>query len=82
MSALQVLEKFMLDDIAAGLSRVSFEGDENLLDKAIIDSLGIMKLIIFIEDTFKIKVDDAEIVPENFQSLNNMVHFVQQKGAE
>jgi acyl carrier protein len=82
MNTLEILEKFMLDQIAAGLGRVSFEADEDLLGQGIIDSLGIMKLVVFIEDTFNIKVDDAEIVPEHFQSLNSMATFVRQKGVE
>lgn len=82
MSTLDILGKFMLEHIVAGFGRESFEPDEDLLDQGIIDSLGIMKLIVFIEDTFNLKIDDWEIVPENFQSLNSMASFVQLKGAE
>ena len=81
MSARETIGEFMLDHIVAGFGRKSFEPDEDLLDQGIIDSLGIMKLIVFLEDTFKLKIDDWEIVPENFQSIDSMVNFVQSKGA-
>ena len=81
MNTFSRIEKFMHDQILAGLGKKTLGPDEDLLDQGIIDSLGIMKLIVFIEDTFNLKIDDGEIIPENFQSLNSMVTFVQQKSA-
>lgn len=81
MSILDSIERVLLTEIAAGIDKKSLDPDEDLLDQGIIDSLGIMKLIVFMEDTFNMKIDDGEIVPENFQSLNSLVTFVQQKGA-
>ena len=79
MSILNDLEKFLINEIAVNLDKKSLTPDEDLLEKGIIDSLGIMKLILFMEETFGIAVVDDEIVPENFQTLNNMVKFVEQK---
>lgn len=81
MNILNSIERVLLTEIATGLDKKSLEPDEDLLDQGIIDSLGIMKLIAFIEDTFNLKIDDGEIIPENFQSLNSLVAFVQQKSA-
>jgi len=79
MSILDNIEKVLLTDIAAGLGRKSLDPDEDLLEQGIIDSLGLMKLIAFMEETFNIKIIDDEIVPENFQSLNRMVTLVEQQ---
>ncbi len=79
MNILKDLEKVLLTEIAVDLGKRSLEPDEDLLEQQVIDSLGIMKLILFMEETFGIKVDDVEIVPENFQTLNMMVKFVEQK---
>jgi acyl carrier protein len=73
------LEKFLINEIAVNLDKKSLTPDEDLLEKGIIDSLGIMKVILFMEENFRIAVTDDEIVPENFQNLNNMVKFVEQK---
>jgi acyl carrier protein len=79
MKTLDVIEKFMVTEVSVDLDKKSLEPDEDLLGSGIIDSLGIMKVVLFIEDTFGIKVNDEEIVPDNFQTLNNMVKFIEQK---
>jgi len=79
MSILKDLEKFLLTEIAVDLGKKSLGPDEDLLERGIIDSLGIMKLVLFMEETYGIVVADEEIVPENFQTPNNMVKFVEQK---
>lgn len=77
MSTLKKLESYVLTEIAAGLGKKSLGPDEDLLEQGIVDSLGLMKLIIFLEDTFAIKILDEAIIPENFQSLNAMVRLVE-----
>ncbi|MDF1543984.1 MAG: acyl carrier protein [bacterium] len=53
----------------------------SLLDLGIIDSTGILELVQYIEETFEISVDDAELVPENFDSIDNLIGFIQKKSA-
>jgi acyl carrier protein len=79
MGILEDLEKVMVTEIAADLGRKSLDADEDLLSQGIIDSLGLMKLIAFIETVFKVRVGDEEIIPENFQSLNSMVRLIEAK---
>jgi len=50
-----------------------------LLESGIIDSLGVLDVVGFLEETFGIKVEDEELTPENFGSVNCMVSFVSQK---
>ena len=55
-------------------------GDEtSLLDQGIVDSTGVLELTAFIEETFSIKVEDAEIVPENLDSIGNILAFIARK---
>jgi acyl carrier protein len=62
-----------------------FEEDENLkedtsfLENGIIDSTGILELVTFIEETFGITVEDEELVPENLDSIANVVQYIQTK---
>jgi acyl carrier protein len=49
------------------------------MEKGIIDSTGMLELINFIEDEFNIKVDDEELVPENLDSVDNIVNFLDSK---
>jgi len=79
MTTSKNIEKFLVTEIAADLGKQSLGPDENLLEQRIIDSMGILKLIVFLEKTYGIQVMDEEVVPENFQSLNIMVKFIEQK---
>ena len=77
MSIVKNLENYLLSEIAVGLDKKTLEPDEDLLELGIIDSLGLMKLISFMEETFAIRIPDEEVVPENFQSLTRMARLVE-----
>jgi len=79
MKTLDVLEKFMVTEIAVDLGKKSLVPDDDLLGSGIIDSMGVIKLVVFLEKTFGIGVADEDVVPENFQNLNCIVKFVEQK---
>lgn len=79
MKILESLEQFLLTEIAADVSKRSLDADEDLLAEGIIDSMGVMKLVAFMEETFGIQVTDEDLVPENFQSLNVMAKFLEMK---
>ncbi len=79
MTTSKNIEKFLLTEIAADFGKQSLDPDEDLLEQRIIDSMGILKLVVFLEKAHGIKVRDEDVVPENFQSLNSMVKFVEQK---
>ena len=50
--------------------------DEPLLGSGILDSLGIMRLVVYLEEEFGIEVPDAALVPEHFLTLDHLVAFV------
>ncbi len=75
------IERFLLSDIAAELDRRALGPDEDLLEQRIIDSLGIMKLVSFLEQSFEIEVSDDDIVPENFQTITAILRYIDQKQA-
>lgn len=53
--------------------------DTSLLDHGIVDSTGVLELMAFIEEKFSIKVDDAEIVPENLDTIRSILAFIARK---
>jgi acyl carrier protein len=53
--------------------------DESLLKNGIIDSLGILEVVAFLENEFRIAVSDDDLLPENFGSVQNIADFVQVK---
>ena len=72
-----VLQNFLFSDDPALLNdTVSFR------DARMIDSMGMVELISFMEDTYNFKVLDEDMVPEKLDSIDRLVAFVlQKKGA-
>jgi acyl carrier protein len=52
---------------------------DSLMQKGIIDSTGILELVNHIEDTYKLKVADEEMVPENLDSISSIVNFIERR---
>ena len=57
----------------------AIEPDEDLLADGIIDSMVLLKLVSFIEETFAVKVFDEDVTRENFGSFRAMQQFIEQK---
>lgn len=57
----------------------SLTPEASLLDNGVIDSTGVLELITFVEETYGIKVEDNEIVPENLDSIRNVASFVDRR---
>ena len=53
--------------------------NESLLNNGLIDSLGILEVVAFIEKEFEITVSDEDLLPENFGSVRSLSNFVGQK---
>ena len=53
--------------------------EASLLDQGIVDSTGVLEVITFLEDEFGIKVEDAEMIPENLDSIARISAFVDRK---
>ena len=68
--------QFLFDDAAK-----AFTDDDSFLEKGIVDSTGVLELLSFVEHTWKIRVEDAEMLPENLDSLSRLADFVRRKTA-
>ena len=60
-------------------SENGLDDDDSLLENGIIDSTGVLELILFLEENYQIKVNDDEILPENLDSVNNICNFAKKK---
>ena len=57
----------------------ALEDRTSLLDHGIIDSTGVLEVIMFIESTFGVTVEDSEMLPENLDSIERIAAFVARK---
>lgn len=78
MSYLNTVRQFIIENFLFG-DELKLEDDMSFLENGIIDSTGILELIAFLEETYNIKVEDEELIPENLDSLNNVAAFIETK---
>ncbi|MBC8186574.1 acyl carrier protein [candidate division KSB1 bacterium] len=55
--------------------------DDSLLEQGVIDSVGIQQLVNFLEEKYKIKVEEDDLMPDNFDSLSAIEEYVNDKKA-
>ena len=68
-----IVENFLFGSDEGLTDEVSF------LDEGIIDSTGILELVSFLEEAFDIAVEDEELIPENLDSIKNVVAYLEKK---
>lgn len=79
MSIEAKIRQFILDNYLFSNDQSLLANSDSFLQKGIIDSTGILEVIQFLTDEFGVEVQDSEMVPENLDSVNNLVAFVTRK---
>lgn len=74
------LRQFITDSIMYGHNTSFLTDDASFLENGVIDSTGVLELIGYMETRFGITVEDQELVPENLDSINGLLRFVEKKG--
>lgn len=75
---IQKIKAYILSDLASD-PNLSISEDDDLLGSGIIDSMGIMKLVAFIEHEADVKIPPGEMVIENFMNLNSIEQYLKTK---
>lgn len=73
------IRQYVVDSFMMGRDAEELTDNGSLLDLGIIDSTGVLELVGFLEETYGIGVEDEELVPENLDTVNNLVAFVERK---
>ncbi len=76
------IKQFVLDNFVYGGSLNEIKDEASFMAEGIIDSLGVLELIAFVEDAFAIEVADEEVLPENFGSVRGMARYIREKQHE
>jgi acyl carrier protein len=76
----QRLRAFIRDNFLFGAD-MPLAADDSFLELGIIDSTGVLELVDYLAREFGVEVADEELVPENLDSLQNLVGFVERKRA-
>ena len=79
MSAKAKIKNYILENYLFTDDQSALKDGDSFLQQGIIDSTGILEVVFFLEEEFGVKVEDEEMVPENLDSVNNLVAFVERK---
>jgi acyl carrier protein len=73
------LRNFVIENFLYGDRNAALDSRDSFLEKGIVDSTGVLELVSYLEETFEIKVEDEEIIPDNFDSIANLTGYIQRK---
>jgi acyl carrier protein len=76
MSVKGDIESYIRSEFSTALGHVELEDETQLIETGIVDSLGIMKLLQFIQESYSIRIADDDLRPENFASLMAIASFI------
>jgi D-alanine--poly(phosphoribitol) ligase subunit 2 len=74
----RTIKEFIVKEFMPDVPVEQLETDYDLLAGGVIDSIGLLRAIVWLEDTFQIPLYDAEIVPESFRSVAAIGDFIEQ----
>ncbi len=81
MTEEESIKQFIGAELIRNKGKDKLEITDNLIEGGIIDSLGIQKLIAYLESSFSINIADMEVLPENFETVRSISSFVRKKTA-
>jgi acyl carrier protein len=73
------IRNFIIENFMMGRDPDQLSDADSLLDKGIIDSTGVLELVGFLEETYQIQIEDEELIPENLDSVSNLIAFIGRK---
>jgi acyl carrier protein len=81
---IQELRTFVIDNFLFGdaSGRFSFTNDDSFQQRGIVDSTGILELVYHLQERYGIEIQDAELVPDNLDSVTSVARFVERKQHE
>ena len=72
----QDLRQFVIDTFLFGNSDTALSIDDSFLEKGLIDSVGILTLVTHVEDNYGMQVADADLIPENWDSIRRIAQYI------
>lgn len=78
MSDTDIIKAYILEEYLPGTPPAELDGSYDLLDNGVVDSLGLLQLIAWVEQRYEIPIDEVELSPDHFRSVDAICRFVDQ----
>ena len=79
MSTETQIRHYILENFLYTSDESKLGDSDSFLEHGIVDSTGILELLMFVEEAFGFEVDDEEVLPDNFDSVERLTRYVEQK---
>jgi acyl carrier protein len=76
MDVKQQIRQFVAENFLFSNNGFDLDDDESFLEAGVVDSLGVLELVTFVEEKFDVQVPDEDIVPDNFDSVDNLATYI------
>jgi acyl carrier protein len=71
-----VVNSYISREIVQDPAQLPLSNETPLLEDGVLDSLSLLQLVVFLQERFKITVDEADLLPENFASVNTICAYL------
>ena len=72
-----IIIKYIQENLLNGKTQIELSPEDDLLGSGLLDSMGVMRLVGFVEETFHIKIPPEDIVIENFMDVKAITNYVE-----
>ncbi len=76
----QKIRSFIAENILFSNDGYPYSDETSFLENGVIDSMNVMEIVAFVEEAFGVDVEDREIIPSNFDSVQNVATYLRSKG--
>ena len=77
----EMIRTYIAENMLFSGNGYPYSDSTSFLEEGIVDSMGIMELVMFVEENFSITVEDEELVPDNFDSVSRLSAYVRTKSS-
>ena len=76
-----IVSDYINRELVPDAALLPLTNETSLLDSGILDSLSLLRLVVFLEERFGITMGDADLLPENFASVNAICAYLRSRKA-
>lgn len=73
------VRNFIFQQFLLNMEDSDLTNNDSFLERGIVDSTGILEVVAFLEETYSLTIEDEELIPENLDSITNVVSFIERK---
>ena len=79
MSIQNEIKEFIIENFLFNNGHYNLKNNDSFLENGILDSTGVLELVGFVENQYNIEILDEELIPENLDSINNLLDYIHKK---